>query len=56
MKIFYNLKFKQWEANETFPDGSYAAVWGNTAEEVMEKFKLMIGDENNEREARKGDM
>ena len=39
IKPFYDNKFHQWCINYTPKDGGYAAVWGDTKEECIERYR-----------------
>ena len=39
LKPYYNPKFQQWELSWKSANGSYGAVWGDTEEECMKRYK-----------------
>ena len=38
-KPFYDIRFHQWCINYTPKDGGYAAVWADTEEECIERYR-----------------
>lgn len=46
MKIFYNDKFRQWQAQN---DNGTAAVWADTKEAALREYKRMEEQHNNEK-------
>ena len=47
-KPFYDKKFHQWCINYTTKEGGYGAVWADTEEECIERYKNAIKEEKNE--------
>ena len=40
VKPFYDKRFNQWYINYTPTGGGYAAVWADTKEECIERYKI----------------
>ena len=45
IKPFYDKRFNQWCINYTTKDGGYGAVWEDTEEKVIERYKILCSKE-----------
>ena len=39
---YFNARFGQYQIDYNLSDGSYGAVWGNTKEECLERYKEIM--------------